>query len=155
MGPVIRFVRWAMYLPIFFASFPCRMQIFSVGWSRPVCYWASCVCMNLIHSPHSLSHHLIWVFLYLIHLGQEPIQDLFIVWPCCQMAMHWVWSWAIITFILSLKMICSFSVSRWIIAWSSLGSVIRHCFSFALIRWHNVILQFNVTCAGGFLCPSF
>ena len=36
MGPVIGFIRWAMYLPILFMSFPSRMQIFSVGWSGPV-----------------------------------------------------------------------------------------------------------------------
>ena len=39
-GPVIRFIRWAMYPPILFMSFPSRMQIFLAGWP-----WLVISCM--------------------------------------------------------------------------------------------------------------
>ena len=112
-------------------------------------------CTNLICSPLSLGCCLIQVSFYFIHLGQEPVQGFFVIWPYCQMLTHWLWLWAIITFISSLKMICCPSFSRWIMSWSSLDSVIRPCLSFSLVRQHNIVLQFNIACAGGFLYPSF
>ena len=41
MGPVIRFIRWAMYPPNLFMSFPSRMWIFLVGWP-----WLVISCMT-------------------------------------------------------------------------------------------------------------
>ena len=71
------------------------------------------------------------------------------------MATHWVWSQVIITFISSRETRCSFPISRRVMPQSSLGSVVRHCFSFAFVRQYDIILSFDVTCAGGLLCPSF
>ena len=115
---------------------------------RAMCKYSTLLTLNL-------GHCFIWVFHYLIHPGQQSIQDFFIVWSCCWTAMHWVWLHVIITFILSQEMRCSFSISRRVMTWSSLGSVVRHCFSFAFIRHYDVELSFDITCAGGLLCPSF
>ena len=69
--------------------------------------------------------------------------------------MYWAWSQAIITFVSSRETRCSFPFSRRVMSWSSLHSVVGHCFSLAFIRQYNVILKFNITHTGGLLCPSF
>ena len=109
----------------------------------------------LLSSPYSLSHCFIQVSGYFIYLGCYFIPDFFVIQSCCQMVTHWVWSRAIITFVSSLQTIHSFLVFRWIMAWSSFGSVVRHCLPFAFIRQYNVILSFDIAYAGGLLCPSF
>ena len=60
----------------------------------------------------NLGHCLIWVFHYLIHPGQQSIQDFFIVQSCCWTVMHWVWSHVIITFV---------CLKRWDVLSQSLG----------------------------------
>ena len=101
-----------------------------------------CVSMRpssalLITSAVISSKHFATLFIY---LRCYSIPDFFVIWSCCQMAMHWVWSQAIITFLLSLEMRHSFPFSRRVVSWSSLCSVVRHCFAFAFIRWYDVIL---------------
>ena len=70
------------------------------------------------------------------------------------MVTYWAWSQAIITFISSQEMRRSFSFSRRVMPWSSLHSVVGHCFALAFIRWYDVILKFDVAHTGGLLCPS-
>ena len=53
--------------------------------------------------------------------------------------MYWVWSRAIITFVSSQEMRRSFSFSRRVMPWSSLRSVVRHCFALAFIRRYDVL----------------
>ena len=43
----------------------------------------------------------------------------------------------------------TFSFSRRVMPWSSLRSVVGHCFALAFIRRYDVVLKFNVTCTGG------
>ena len=70
------------------------------------------------------------------------------------MATCWAWSQVIITFVLSQETRHSFPFSRRVMPWSSLRSVVRHCFTLAFIRQYDVILKFNVVRTGGLLCPS-
>ena len=111
--------------------------------------------MPLLSSPYFLSHYVGRAFHYPIYLRCLFIPGFFIVWSCCQMVTHWVWSWVIITFISSQEMRCSFPFSRRVMPWSSLCSVVRHCFALAFIRWYNIVLYFDVAHTGGLLCPSF
>ena len=90
MGPVIRLLRWVMYLPILFASFSCRTQISFAGWSWPI--------------------------------------------TTCMIGLWLAISWTAGLYIPAAMpiLICCLLVSGWIMSWSSLGSVIKHCLLFAL-----------------------
>ena len=71
------------------------------------------------------------------------------------MATQWVWLWVIITFISPRETRCSFPFSRRVMPWSSLCSVIGHCFALAFIRRYDIVLYFDMARTGGLLCPSF
>ena len=69
------------------------------------------------------------------------------------MEMCWVWSRAIITFVSSQETRHSFPFSRRVMPWSSLRSVVRHCFTLAFIRQYDIVLKFNVACTGDSCAP--
>ena len=47
------------------------------------------------------------------------------------------------------------TTSRRVMPWSSLCSVVRHCFALAFIRRYDVILYFNITHTGDSCAPAF